>query len=47
MGQELNYTEIYKLYSPKILRYLNSTFNIEDAEDLLQEVFHCCPLKID
>lgn len=39
MNQELNYTEIYKLYSPRILRYLNSTFTIEDSEDLLQEVF--------
>lgn len=39
MEQELNYSEIYKIYSPKILRYLNSTFSIEDSEDLLQEIF--------
>lgn len=39
MNQELDYTEIYKTYSPKILRYLNSTFSIEDSEDLLQEIF--------
>jgi RNA polymerase sigma-70 factor (ECF subfamily) len=39
MNQELNYTEIYELYSPKILRYLNSTFSIEDSEDLLQDIF--------
>ena len=39
MNQELNYTEIYDLYSPKILRYLNSTFCIEDSEDLLQDIF--------
>lgn len=39
MNQELNYTEIHRLYSPKILRYLNTTFCIEDSEDLLQEIF--------
>jgi len=39
MNQPLNYTEIYNSYSPKILRYLNSTFCIEDSEDLLQEIF--------
>ena len=32
-------TEIYKAYSPKIRRYLNSHFSIEDSEDLLQEIF--------
>jgi RNA polymerase sigma-70 factor (ECF subfamily) len=39
MNQEISYTEIYKTYSPKILRYLNSTFSVEDSEDLLQEIF--------
>jgi RNA polymerase sigma-70 factor, ECF subfamily len=39
MTEQLEYTEIYNSYSPKILRYLNSTFCIEDSEDLLQEVF--------
>lgn len=39
MNQLLNYTELYKDYSPKILRYLNSIFSIEDSEDLLQEIF--------
>jgi RNA polymerase sigma-70 factor, ECF subfamily len=39
MQQSLNYTEIYNEYSPRILRYLNSTFCIEDSEDLLQEIF--------
>jgi RNA polymerase sigma-70 factor, ECF subfamily len=39
MQQTLNYTEIYNEYSPRILRYLNCTFCIEDAEDLLQEIF--------
>jgi RNA polymerase sigma-70 factor, ECF subfamily len=39
MNQEINYTEIYKIYSPKILRYLNSNFSVEDSEDLLQEIF--------
>ena len=37
--QATDYTEIYRTYSPKILRYLNSNFGIEDAEDLLQEIF--------
>jgi RNA polymerase sigma-70 factor (ECF subfamily) len=36
---EIDYTDIYKTYSPKILRYLNCTFSIEDSEDLLQEIF--------
>lgn len=31
--------EIYTKYSPKIRRYLNSHFSIEDSEDLLQEIF--------
>jgi RNA polymerase sigma-70 factor (ECF subfamily) len=39
MNQSMNYTEIYNNYTPKILRYLNSTFSIEDSEDLLQEIF--------
>ena len=39
MNQAFNYTEIYNNFSPKILRYLNSTFSIEDSEDLLQEIF--------
>lgn len=39
MNQSLNYTEIYQTYSPKILRYLNSTFSIEDSEDLSQDIF--------
>jgi len=39
MNQPLNYTEIYQTYSPKILRYLNSTFSIEDSEDLSQNIF--------
>jgi RNA polymerase sigma-70 factor (ECF subfamily) len=39
MTPELNYSEVYNLYSSKILRYLNSTFSIEDSEDLLQEIF--------
>jgi RNA polymerase sigma-70 factor, ECF subfamily len=39
MDQSLSYTEIYNNYSAKILRYLNSTFSIEDSEDLLQEIF--------
>lgn len=37
--QEINYTEIYKAFSPKILHYLNSYFSVEDSEDLLQEIF--------
>jgi len=39
MIKELDYTEIYKHYSPKIMRYLNSSFSIEDSEDMLQEIF--------
>lgn len=39
MNQPLSYTEIFNNYSPKILRYLNSTFSIEDSVDLLQEIF--------
>ena len=39
MNQEISYTEIYKEYSPKILRYLKSIFSVEDAEDILQEIF--------
>jgi RNA polymerase sigma-70 factor, ECF subfamily len=39
MTETFNYTEIYNEYSPKIMRYLNSTFSIEDSEDLLQEIF--------
>lgn len=31
--------EIHTEYSPKIRRYLNSHFSIEDSEDLLQEIF--------
>jgi RNA polymerase sigma-70 factor (ECF subfamily) len=30
---------LYESYSPKIRRYLNSTFSIEDSEDLLQDIF--------
>jgi len=39
MNEISNYTEIYNKYSPRILRYLNCTFSIEDSEDLLQEIF--------
>jgi DNA-directed RNA polymerase specialized sigma24 family protein len=39
MAQQLNYTDIYTNYSPKIRRYLNSIFSIEDSEDLLQDSF--------
>lgn len=39
MKQEINYPEVYQSYSPKILRYLNSNFSVEDSEDLLQEFF--------
>jgi RNA polymerase sigma-70 factor (ECF subfamily) len=39
MNEDLDYTEIHKKYSPKILRYLKSTLSVEDSEDLLQEIF--------
>jgi RNA polymerase sigma-70 factor, ECF subfamily len=39
MDQKLNYTEIYENFSPKISRYLNCNFSIEDSEDLLQDIF--------
>ena len=39
MNQPIDYIELYKNYSPKILRYLKSTFSIEDSEDLLHEIF--------
>jgi RNA polymerase sigma-70 factor (ECF subfamily) len=39
MESRISYTEIYNSYSPKIRRYLNSIFSIEDSEDLLQDVF--------
>ena len=39
MKQQFNYSEIYNDYSPKIRRYLNSIFSIEDSEDLLQDIF--------
>lgn len=39
MDQKLDYTELYENYSPKIRRYLNCNFSIEDSEDLLQDIF--------
>lgn len=39
MNQPIDYTELYNNYSSQILRYLKSTFSIEDSEDLLQEIF--------
>ena len=39
MNQQFNYTEIYNSYSPKIRRYINSIFSVEDSEDLLQDIF--------
>ena len=39
MKSQLNYTEIYNNYSPKVKRYLNSIFSIEDSEDILQDIF--------
>jgi RNA polymerase sigma-70 factor (ECF subfamily) len=39
MNQQLNYVEIYNSYSPKIRRYLNSVFCVEDSEDILQDIF--------
>ncbi|MDP3684920.1 MAG: sigma factor [Ignavibacteria bacterium] len=32
-------TEIYKIYSPKIVLYLSRFVGKDDAEDLMQEVF--------
>lgn len=39
MEQQFSHSEIYNEYAPKIRRYLNSIFSIEDSEDLLQDVF--------
>ena len=39
MLEQSNYQLLYNTYSPKIRRYLNSIFSIEDSEDLLQDIF--------
>ena len=39
MLEQSNYQQFYNTYSPKIRRYLNSIFSIEDSEDLLQDIF--------
>jgi len=39
MLEQSNYKQLYNSYSPKIRRYLNSIFSIEDTEDLLQDIF--------
>lgn len=39
MKQQFNHSEIYNDYAPKIRRYLNSIFSMEDSEDLMQDIF--------
>lgn len=39
MAGQINYQDLYNSYSPKLMRYLNSTFSVEDSEDLLQDIF--------
>jgi RNA polymerase sigma-70 factor (ECF subfamily) len=39
MEQQFDHSEIYHSYAPKIRRYLNSIFSVEDSEDLLQDIF--------
>ena len=37
--QQFDHQEIYHSYAPKVRRYLQSIFSVEDSEDLLQDIF--------
>lgn len=34
-----NFEELYSAFAPKLERYLNSYFSIEDTQDLMQDIF--------